>query len=165
LNETARPAPLVTVAPILPSEHELALAMSLHDHQIRFVASNAKSLAQAAEDPASVPLLVRADGKPVGFAMYTLDKDDGNYWIYRFMIDRNSQSKGYGRAAIRMVAGLIFESTDAPRVLLGVVQGNADARRLYERAGFADAGYQVDGEDIMIIERSAWIAAQPGATG
>ena len=40
-------------------------------------------------------------GELVGFLMHALDPDENSRWIYRLMIDRNHQGRGYGRAALR----------------------------------------------------------------
>ena len=39
----------------------------------------------------------------IGFAMYGIDSDDGNYWIYRFMIDEQFQGRGHGKGAMKLI--------------------------------------------------------------
>ncbi len=142
----------VTLEPVSQTDYQQVIALNPHPHQQGFVASNEESLEDAGENPACVPLLVRAGGEPVGFAMYALDEDDGNYWIYRLMIDARHQGKGYGRAALRQLLGLLSELPDCPFVILGLQPGNDGARRLYEQTGFRMTGEVIGGELIMKYE-------------
>lgn len=145
----------ITLAPITSTEHDSVIALVTHSDQQGFMATNACSLEEAAGNPACIPLLIRANGEPVGFAMYALDPEDNNYWIYRFMIDKRFQAKGYGGQALGQLVALIFAETGCPRIMLGVKPANVVARRLYERAGFRDAGFHFDGEDALVLERPA----------
>lgn len=98
-------------------------------------------------------MLILAGKRPVGFAMYALDPDDGNYWIYRLMIDGDCQGRGYGTQALAALTTLVFETKGCPLIMLGVQPANLTAKRLYERAGFRDAGFEIDGETIMSLQR------------
>ena len=59
--------------------------------------TNAVSITQSKVQPECMPLAVCVDDKMVGVIMYCIDTFDGEYWIYRMMIDKNYQSKGYGK--------------------------------------------------------------------
>lgn len=144
----ANPA-AVTVERVTSGDYQEVLSLHLHDDQISYVASNEESLEDAEEDPDCVPLIIRAAGEPVGFAMYTLDEDDGNYWIFRLMIDARFQGRGYGRAALIQIVKLISEIPQCPCVLLGVYPENEKARQLYEHVGFRLTGDVSDGELVM----------------
>lgn len=140
---------VVTVGRLKPGEHGDVLLLRPHSHQLDYVATNEESLEEAEENPACVPLIIRAQGEPVGFAMYALDEDDGNYWIYRLMIDARFQGKGYGRAALASIVAALSELPQCTCVVLGVKPENDRARRLYERAGFRATGDVIDGEIVM----------------
>lgn len=81
--------------------------------------------------------------------MYALDEDDGNYWIYRLMIDARFQGKGYGRAALIKIIEILSETPHCTCIMLGVDPANHLARRLYEGVGFRDTGVVIDGEIAM----------------
>lgn len=117
--------------------------------QASFVASNSDSLEEAEDNPACVPLIIRVAGESVGFAMYALDEDDGNYWIYRLMVDERFPGKGYGRAALTQILGTLAELPDCSCVVLGVKPENKPACRLYEGVGFRITGDVIDGEIVM----------------
>ena len=89
-------------------------AMAVREDQRGFVAPNVASLAQAyvAVDNGFIAkaFALYEGEEPVGFVMFgygTLgDADDppvakGNYCLWRFMIDREHQGKGLGRAALQ----------------------------------------------------------------
>ncbi|HET8726248.1 MAG TPA: GNAT family N-acetyltransferase, partial [Alphaproteobacteria bacterium] len=99
----------VSVERVTLDEHDAVLSLRPFPHQESFIASNEDSLDEAESNPACVPLIIRAAGEPVGFAMYALDEDDGNYWIYRLMIDARHQGKGYGSAALIRIIGILSE--------------------------------------------------------
>ncbi|MDJ1159522.1 GNAT family N-acetyltransferase [Chelatococcus sp. SYSU_G07232] len=149
----------VAVTPLTHEEREAVRALAVAPEQADFVATNAESIEEADERPECVPLAVHADGKLVGFAMYALDPDDGNYWIYRLMIDRRFQGRGYGRAALLRVVELIAAQPGCTLIVLGVQPGNTHARRLYASAGFHETGEMIGGEVVMRYDLACCAAA------
>jgi diamine N-acetyltransferase len=146
----SRPVHLVAID---AANRAIALGLTPKSAQQHFIATNEDSLRQAAQNQSCVPLLILAGSQPVGFAMYALDPDDGNYWIYRLMIDGDYQGRGYGTAALNALTAQIFQTTSCPLIMLGVQPENLMARRLYERAGFREAGFEIDGETILCLQR------------
>lgn len=144
--------PSVTVEKIHPDERECVRSLRVHPYQSSFVASNEDSLEEADDNPACVPLIIRAGSEPVGFAMYALDEDDGNYWIYRLMIDARFQGKGYGRTALVQILKMLGEQSGCSCVVLGVKPGNVSARDLYESVGFRATGDIIDDEIVLKYE-------------
>ena len=126
----------------------LDLRVSLEQESL--VASNQYSLAQAYAQPECVPLALYAENKPVGFAMYALDEDDHQYWIYRLMIDQRHQHKGYGRAAMELLIDRIRGLSDEEHtcVLISFEPENQIAKRLYESLGFVSDGRIMYGEVV-----------------
>jgi Acetyltransferases, including N-acetylases of ribosomal proteins len=115
--------------------------------QQRFIASNLYSIAESQFLPGFVTRAVYLDDRPIGFTMYGKDPDDGNYWIYRFMIDERYQGKGYGTAAIRLVIDDIEKKDDRTDVVVvGYHPDNEFARKLYTKAGFQEIGIAPWGE-------------------
>ena len=128
------------------AEREAVVALEVADDQEDFVATNAESLEEADENPACVPLGVFSGDEPVviddlvGFAMYALDGDDGNWWIYRLMIDKRFQKRGLGRAALRAVVERMSAIPGCDAVYLGVYPENEAAANLYRQEGFRETG-------------------------
>lgn len=144
----------MSLHPITPDDRGTVIALVPRPEQQNFIASNADSLSEASHNPACRPRLIRGDGVAVGFAMAALDSDDGNEWIYRFMIDRRYQALGFGTSALELLVREIFDQTGCPRIMLGVKPDNVAAIRLYQRAGFRPAGFEFDGEVAYCLDRS-----------
>ncbi len=98
----------IELRPVDDTNREAVLALSVREDQ-PFVAPNDVSLRQADEANAEHPGVARpfgiyADGKLVGFCMFAFYPEDGDeddrYWLWRFMIDKSEQDKGYGQAAL-----------------------------------------------------------------
>lgn len=143
---------IVVVRPLGEAERQAVVALSVADDQNDFVATNAESLEEANENLACVPLGIFVDNQPVGFAMYTLDADDGNWWIYRLMIDQRFQKRGYGRAALRAVVERMSAIPGCNAVYLGVVQENQAAAAFYRREGFRETSQILGDETVMRLE-------------
>lgn len=122
------------------------------ENQAGTVASNLYSLAQSKFDPVT-PLAIYAGEEMVGFVMFGTDPDippeRQSYVIYRLMIDRNHQHKGYARAAMIQVMERLKTTPDCREVLIGFVPGNTAAEQLYRSLGFADSDFGWPGETVL----------------
>ena len=130
------------------------LDLSVSTEQKSFVASNQYSLAQAYVQPECVPLALYAENKPIGFAMYSLDENDHQYWIYRLMIDQRYQGVGYGREAMKLLIERIRELMDDEhkRIYISFEPENEIAKALYESLGFVPDGRILYGEVVYFLE-------------
>lgn len=126
-------------------------ALRLGPEQEEMVASNLYSIAEAHFDPDARPRAVYAGKRPVGFVMYDVQQKrdkSRRATIYRFMIDRKYQDKGYGRAALRRVLDEIRTIPRMKKVEIGYMPENAVARQFYASFGFVEVGKDEDGEII-----------------
>lgn len=110
--------------------------LEVNEYQSRFVASNAISIAQAKVQPECIPMGVYSNDVMVGFVMYCIDEDDGEYWIYRMMIDKKYQNKGYGKEALRQLLEIIKKDDTHDKIFLGVEIDSILAVKLYQSFGF-----------------------------
>ena len=126
--------------------------LKVHDEQLNFVASNAFSLAQAKYETECMPLAIYLDDKPVGFIMYVkpcIDHDD--YWIYRLMIDKQYQGKGYGKNALQQVINIVKEDINYNKLFLSFEPENHGAKAMYENMGFKPTGDIIYGELVYVL--------------
>ena len=142
----------VRVEPLTAATFDAAVGLEVTAEQRRFVASNTLSIAQAWARPSARPLLLRAAGEPVGFALVDSDpKTPRTAHLVRFMVDRRRQGRGHGaRGLAALLAHL--RSQGHSEVRLSYVPGNTAAHRLYTRHGFVETGEVDDGERVMVLE-------------
>lgn len=132
---------------------EEVLKLGVAESQKAFVSSPAHSLAQAwVYRETAFPFAIYADGVPVGFVMLGYYESRKQYTLWKFMIDRRYQNRGYGRAALRLAIGYLTETFGAREIYTGVILGNEAAKRLYLSAGFAETGLVEDNmEELRLL--------------
>lgn len=124
------------------------LRLSVAKEQADFVATNAESLAECHVKPECIPFAVYDGDTPVGFCMYCMDADDREYWIYRLMIDKAHQHKGYGKAAMELLLNHIRADETHHVIYISFEPENEAAKALYESLGFEPDGRIEDGEIV-----------------
>ena len=147
----------IRLVPINDENREAVLALKVREDQQPFVASNDYSLKEAEETNEEQPGLARpfaiyADDKLVGFCMFAFDPeaDDSvdRYWIWRLMIDKSEQGKGYGQAALQEIMKY-FRDNGADMLYLSTEPVNEGGRHVYRKAGFRDTGL-ISNELVMM---------------
>ena len=141
----------ITLRPITPDNWELCINLKTTDEQQHFVATNLYSLAQAKVFPECIPLALYYGETMVGFLMYAPTEDRGQYWIWRLMIDKDHQGKGYGRAAMREAIRFLQTRPACKEIWLDFTPGNVVAERLYLSLGFERMGVDEKGEIVMCL--------------
>ena len=117
------------------------LALKVDESQKSFVSTNGDSLAQAYVYPETAfPFAVYEDSTMVGFIMMGYYEVKEYYTLWKFMIDRRYQNKGYGRQALRLGIQYLQNRFNVSEIYTGVVPGNSVAKKLYESVGFVDTG-------------------------
>ena len=148
---------IIKLEPINDNNREAVLALSVREDQ-PFVASNQTSLRQAdeanAEQPGMArPFAVYADEKLVGFCMFVFDPEeedeDDRYWLWRFMIDKSEQGRGYGQAALQEIIKY-FKENGADRLFLSTEPENERGLHIYHKAGFRETGIIDSGEAVLM---------------
>jgi diamine N-acetyltransferase len=139
----------ITLRPITPDNWKECISLQVHEHQRNFVAPNVYSLAQAKVFPECIPLAIYAGDTMVGFIMYEFDTEDGTPWIFRFMIDREHQGKGYGRAAFQEAIMRIEAQSERDEIMITASPENEAAKHLYPDLGFEYTGQEDNGEMVM----------------
>ena len=136
---------------------DAVLALSVREDQ-PFVARNDVSLRQADETNAEQPGVARpfaiyADEKLVGFCMFAFDPEEKDpayrYWLWRFMIDKSEQNKGYGQAALQEIIRY-FKENGADRLYLSTEPENARGLHVYHKAGFRETGV-IEGDEAVLM--------------
>lgn len=139
--------------------------LSVKEEQQDFVATNTESILEAyttiTADGVALPFGIYEDDTPIGFVMFgygTVDGEDdpaiaaGNYCIWRFMIDRKYQGKGYGKAAFQAALDYVctFPCQEAQYCWLSYEPENVVAKSLYASFGFKETG-DYSGEEVVAV--------------
>jgi RimJ/RimL family protein N-acetyltransferase len=129
------------------------LALEVADHQKQFVATNAKSIAQAhfAGDKAWFRAIY-ADETPVGFLMLEDDRENQAYFLWRFMIDQRFQRNGFGWRALALLVDHVKTLPGARELLTSYVPGEGSPGTFYHAHGFVDDGRVEDGENVSVLK-------------
>ena len=128
--------------------------------QKNFVARNTSSLAEAyvaiTNGGVALPFAICKNKKPIGFLMigYGLGDDEdwnkedptfveivkNSYCLWRFMIDKRYQHRGYGRKAMQLALDYIrtLPCGDAKYIWLSYEPENEVAKKLYASFGFVE---------------------------
>jgi CubicO group peptidase (beta-lactamase class C family)/RimJ/RimL family protein N-acetyltransferase len=147
----------IKLIPVNDENREAVLALSVREDQ-PFVAANAVSLKQADETNEEYPGVARpfaiyADDRLVGFTMFAFapkaEDPDDRYWLWRFMIDKNEQGKGYGQAALAEIIRY-FRDNGADMLYLSTEPENEQGLHVYHKAGFRETGTISDGEAVLM---------------
>jgi diamine N-acetyltransferase len=115
------------------------LALTVAREQEAYVATNAKSIAQAHFEPKAWFRVIAAGDELVGFVMVYRDRAARDFYIWRFMIDARHQGHGYGKRAVEL---LLEEARGdgVEEVTLNVQPGEHSALEFWRRLGFAETG-------------------------
>jgi diamine N-acetyltransferase len=141
----------VTLKDVTAENREAVIALELADDQKDLVSTNAESLDDASWNHDARPRAIYAGDTLVGFLMYDAPDDADapeTATIYRFMIDKAHQHKGYGRAALQCAIDEIRQVPGIRKVLILYMPGNDIARQFYASLGFVEVDEDEDGEMV-----------------
>ena len=142
------------------------LKLEVFDNQKRFVASNNISIIEAyiaiTENNDVFTFGIYNDDIPIGFLMigFDVNSDDegapsiakGNYNIWRLMIDKKFQGKGFGKKVMNLAMEFVntFPCETAKYCWLSYESDNDVARQLYKSVGFVETD-EKDGYEIVAV--------------
>lgn len=142
------------------------LKLTVKEDQKNFVANNDISIIEAytaiTANGFAFPFGIYENETPVGFLMIGFDIDDywddapsiakGNYNLWRLMIDKAYQRRGFGKEAVQLALDFIksFPCGEAEYCWLSYEPENEVARQLYHSFGFSETG-EVDGEELVAV--------------
>ena len=131
----------VQLKPVTKENLDAVLALRVEEGQEGYVSSTAESLAQAyVYADTAYPFGIYDGDELVGFIMMGYYEAKQYYTLWKFMIDRRFQNKGYGRQALKLGLDFVKDRFGAKEIYTGVTPGNTVAKRLYESVGFRDTG-------------------------
>ncbi|MDG4521540.1 MULTISPECIES: GNAT family N-acetyltransferase [Streptococcus] len=129
---------------------EAVLQVQLAPEDQRRVASVEYSLAQAwlyREDGHLLPYAVKSGQKVVGFVLLSI-QEDKSYYVWRLLIDRHYQNRGFGKEVIRQVLRRARDDQQCHKVTVNYVIGNHKMRYILEKLGFQFIG--LEGQEMKM---------------
>ena len=144
--------------------------LSIFESQYPFVADNEESLVEAylavtSETSYAYPFAIYDDDALVGFLMLgynegALEGQDApkalrdNYSLWRLMIDKRYQRKGFGREAVRLALEFVrtWPHGKAEACVTSYNPENEVAKKLYASFGFVENGEMDDDEIVAVLK-------------
>jgi diamine N-acetyltransferase len=126
----------------------MMLSETLSEPKRYFVANNSISIAQAHFAKNAWFRAIYAGRTPVGFVMLSVNEDEGNYFVWRFMIGEPYHGRGYGRKAMEAIKEHVRALPRAKELLLSYGQGSGSPEGFYKKLGFEPTG-EVHGGEIV----------------
>ena len=144
---------MVELREITRENLDAVLNLKVAEHQKSFVSTTADSLAQAyVYRDTAFPFAIYAEDEVVGFIMLGYYESRKQYTLWKFLIDKEHQGKGYGKEALKQGITYLKEQFDAKEIYTGVSLGNEAAKGLYKSMGFTQTGLIEEGmEELRYI--------------
>jgi diamine N-acetyltransferase len=120
--------------------------------QDSMVAPNAVSLAQALFSPQAWYRAIYAGKQAVGFLMLYDDPDKPEYFLWRFMIARPCQGRGYGAQAIQRLVEYVHTRPNASELGVSCELGPGSPEPFYVKHGFVSTG-EFLGDELVLKMR------------
>lgn len=156
---------MISLQKITEANFHQVIKLEPYEEQKNYVARNIYSLAEAyvaLTNNSCIPITfaIYNDDTLIGFTMIAYSKadedeedDEDSYNIWRMMIDKKYQGKGYGKEALGKIIEYIktYPYGPASLIWLSYVPENTVAKNLYASYGFVETGVVEDDEVIAVL--------------
>jgi diamine N-acetyltransferase len=124
--------------------------LEVADNQVTLVAPNANSIAEAYYSREAAWFRgIYLGEQPVGFVMLHVETDEPEYFLWRLMIDKNHQRKGYGYQAMLQVIDHVKTLPGATELKTSYVPREGNPSPFYYKLGFEETGEMLEGEKVL----------------
>lgn len=130
----------------------LCARLSLDESQKDYVAPNVYSIAESKVEEHYCPRVICFNDEVVGFLMYCVEIDPPDktlFWLFRFMISKGNQTKGYGTTALQMAIDEMA-AKGAKRIRTMYKSSNYVAGKLYKKLGFIETEEYDECGDLIL---------------
>jgi len=139
-----------------PDDRAALEALSVAPEQEEFVGTVAGAYLEAEEEPdgRGIQFGLYDDDTLVGFVMLSDDVGNPSYvahFLWKLLIDRRYQRRGYGTAAIGLVADY-FRERGVDTMWTSATEGEGGPLPFYERCGFVRQGKTSWGETMLRLD-------------
>jgi diamine N-acetyltransferase len=146
----------ISLRPVTEDNRSDVERLAVAESQVPFVGTVAGAFLEAAEDPDGRAMQFGLyDGEtPVGFVMLSEEVGNPSYvahYLWKLLIDKRFQRRGYGTAAIDLVAE-DFRSRGVEAMWTSATEGEGGPLPFYERYGFVRQGRTSWGEVMLRLD-------------
>ena len=143
---------MVQLKEITTDNLDEVMSLSVAENQKSFVSTPAESLAQAyVYKDTAFPFAIYEEEKVVGFIMLGYYEARNQYTLWKFLIDKRFQNKGFGKEALKQGIVYLKERFHAKEIYTGVSVGNETAKHLYKSLGFVETGLVEDNMEELCL--------------
>lgn len=108
----------------------------LIEHNLKFCSQSQCNTIRNEKEFDGAYVYADENDRPVGFFIYTVNKQDKSGFVRFIMVDNTVRGKGYGTAMLRELQQFAYEKTGVSSLRLIVFDVNTAARTCYEKVGF-----------------------------
>jgi len=113
--------------------------LNVKEDQKDYVALNSVSIAQGHYSKSAWFKGIFYDDRPVGFVMLDLIEEENKCFLWRFMIDRDYQGKGFGKIALTQVIDFVRSLNLYTYIATSYVPAENGAGGFYKNFGFIES--------------------------
>jgi diamine N-acetyltransferase len=142
---------MLTLKDVTSENWRRCIRLSLQDHQVGYVASNVATIAESKFETHYRLRAIDSDDTLVGMLAYCHENEPEDrtlYWIFRLMIDKSHQRRGYAEEAMKIAMREIARM-GGKRIRTMHKPSNHAASALYVKLGFTEIGQHDDGDTLL----------------
>ncbi|MHA2313777.1 MAG: GNAT family N-acetyltransferase [Candidatus Hermodarchaeia archaeon] len=126
--------------------------LKVKPEQEKFIASNARSIAEGSTRKDAWYRAIYHNDKLVGFCMISDIPKKVEYYLWRFMIDQQYQRMGYGRQAMEILVEHVKTRPKAKVFYTSCKKGKEGPEDFYLKMGFRHTGKEANGEYLLKMD-------------
>ncbi|WP_342389291.1 GNAT family N-acetyltransferase [Salinicoccus bachuensis] len=127
--------------------------MEVNENQAGFVAPNVKSLAEAylyRNDDDVIPYAIQDQDEVVGFILIDIDAEKREFMIWRMMIDKRYQKRGYGKQTIQKAIEMARKTGKYDVLVADYVKENEVMGKLLKSIGFYSHSFDEENNEYVL---------------
>ena len=134
------------IKPVTKDNWIECINLRLLPEQVGNLASNVETIAEFKFEPDNILRAIYLDRAVIGVLAYSMEDepiDPEVYWLFRFMIDKDYQNKGYGTQALKR----LFEEISGlggKKIYTSHKPANKIAGKLDRKVGFSYANFTME---------------------
>ena len=126
--------------------------LKVKPEQEKFIASNSRSIAEGSTRKDAWYRSIYYNDTLVGFCMISDIPEKAEYYLWRFMIDKQYQRRGYGHQAMKILIKHVKTRPKAKEFYTSFKKGEAGPEDFYLKMGFRHTGQEESGEYLLKMD-------------